>query len=87
FIPGLSPSLFFPMLFFFNVRFLIVLDVVDLPLPCILATQYDTLKFLVNVRCVLDTFPSFLHAITRFSRAFLRMPLPLAAAERQERSD
>ncbi len=38
-----------------------------------------------NGRCA--AFPSFLHAIARFSRAFLRMLLPLAAAERQERSD
>ncbi len=30
---------------------------------------------------------SFHHAIAQFSRAFLRMLLPLAAAERQERSD
>jgi hypothetical protein len=29
----------------------------------------------------------FPHAIARFSRAFIRMLLPLAAAERQERSD
>nr|WP_281441310.1 hypothetical protein [Klebsiella pneumoniae]WGU81513.1 hypothetical protein QIU05_01825 [Klebsiella pneumoniae] len=38
-----------------------------------------------NGRCA--AFPSFHHAIARFSRAFLRMLLPLAAAERQERSD
>ncbi|MDM7115032.1 hypothetical protein QUH12_27680 [Klebsiella pneumoniae] len=31
--------------------------------------------------------PSPHHAIARFSRAFIRMLLPLAAAERQERSD
>ncbi|MBW6280767.1 hypothetical protein KZ848_33570, partial [Pseudomonas aeruginosa] len=32
-------------------------------------------------------FPFPHHAMARFSRAFVRMLLPLAAAERQERSD
>ncbi|MDM7114886.1 hypothetical protein QUH12_26760, partial [Klebsiella pneumoniae] len=38
-----------------------------------------------NVRCAASPSPH--HAIARFSRAFIRMLLPLAAAERQERSD
>ncbi|MDM7114861.1 hypothetical protein QUH12_26615, partial [Klebsiella pneumoniae] len=38
-----------------------------------------------NGRCA--AYPSPHHAIDRFSRAFIRMLLPLAAAERQERSD
>jgi hypothetical protein len=38
-----------------------------------------------NGRCAASPSPH--HAIARFSRAFIRMLLPLAAAERQERSD
>ncbi|MDM7115381.1 hypothetical protein QUH12_29545, partial [Klebsiella pneumoniae] len=38
-----------------------------------------------NCRCAASPSPH--HAIARFSRAFIRMLLPLAAAERQERSD
>ncbi|MDM7116167.1 hypothetical protein QUH12_33705, partial [Klebsiella pneumoniae] len=37
-----------------------------------------------NGRCAASPSPH--HAIARFSRAFIRMLLPLAAAERQERS-
>ncbi|PAW17118.1 hypothetical protein CKJ90_29125, partial [Klebsiella pneumoniae] len=38
-----------------------------------------------KTRCAAFPFPH--HETARFSRAFTRMLLPLAAAERQERSD